>query len=365
MTNQKLTTLTQWLTDQQLDGAILTNFHSVAYLSGFESDPMERVLALVFFADLEPFLFGPALEVNSMKASGWTYPAYGYDDQENPWAKLAQHIRAQSHGTAFAIEADNLTVTRYNALQTALPNVTLQKDITAEINRLRLIKTPDEIQHMLAAGRDADRAFEIGFAALAEGVTELGVAAKLEYELKLSGVPGMSFDTLVQFGAHAADPHGATSSRQLHAGEMALFDLGTMTEGYASDATRTVAFGPISDQAKAIYDVTLEAQLAAQSQAKIGMTAGELDAIARDIITKAGYGDYFVHRLGHGLGASVHEYPSIMAGSDLVLQEGMVFSIEPGIYIPDVAGVRIEDSGYMSPDGFVPFTHTPKTLQQF
>lgn len=365
MTNQKLTTLTHWLIDQQLDGAILTNFHSVAYLSGFESDPIERVLALVVLTDHDPFLFGPALEVNSMKASGWTYPAYGYDDEENPWQKLAHHIHTQSQGTAFAIEADNLTVARCHALQAALPSVTLQVDITDKINQLRLIKTSEEIQHMLAAGRDADRAFEIGFAALATGVTELGVAAKLEYELKRSGVPAMSFETLIQFGAHAADPHGSTSTRRLNSGEMALFDLGTMTEGYASDATRTVAFGPISAQAQEIYAVTLEAQLAAQSQAKIGMTAGELDAIARNIITKAGYGEYFVHRLGHGLGASVHEYPSIMAGSELVLQEGMVFSIEPGIYMPGVAGVRIEDSGYMTPDGFMPFTHTPKTLQQF
>lgn len=365
MTNQKLTTLTHWLTEQQLSGAILTNFHTVAYLSGFTSDPIERVLALVVFPDHAPFLFGPALEINSMQASGWTYPAYGYDDQENPWAKLAQHIKKDAHGTAFAIEADNLTMARYQALQSAFPEATFNADITDKINTMRLIKTPDEIQHMLAAGRDADRAFAIGFDALATGVTELGVAAQLEYELKRTGVPAMSFDTLVQFGAHAADPHGATSSRQLNPGEMALFDLGTMTEGYASDATRTVAFGKISDKAQDIYAVTLEAQLAAQSQAKIGMTAGELDAIARNIITKAGYGDYFVHRLGHGLGASVHEFPSIMAGSDLVLQEGMVFSIEPGIYLPDVAGVRIEDSGYMTTDGFIPFTQTPKTLQQF
>ena len=146
---------------------------------------------------------------------------------------------------------------------------------------------------------------------------------------------------------------------------MALFDLGTMTEGYASDATRTVAFGEVSKQAKEIHAVTLEAQLAAQSQAKIGMTASELDAIARQIIIKAGYGDYFVHRLGHGLGSSVHEFPSIMAGNDLILQEGMVFSIEPGIYIPGVAGVRIEDSGYRSTDGFVSYTHASKELLQF
>lgn len=365
MNSEKINQLTNWLNDQNISGAIITNYHSVAYLSGFESDPIERVLALVLLADHEPFLFGPALEVNSMKESGWQYEAFGYEDQENPWSKLAAHIQAATHGTFFAVEADNMTIARLNLLQAAFPAAQFITDITDQINKLRLIKTPAEIEHMKAAGRDADRAFEIGFQALKEGVSELAVAAELEYQLKKSGVVGMSFETLVQFGDHAADPHGSTSSRTLSAGEMALFDLGTMTEGYASDATRTVAFGPVSDEAKRIHAVTLEAQLAAQSQAKVGMTASELDAVARDIITKAGYGEYFNHRLGHGLGSSVHEFPSIMAGNDMTLEEGMVFSIEPGIYVPGVAGVRIEDSGYMSRDGFVPYTHTSKELLQF
>ncbi|MGY3742621.1 aminopeptidase P family protein [Leuconostoc inhae] len=365
MNKEKIATLTTWLEKNSLAGAIITDFHSVAYLSGFESDPIERVLALVLISGQSPFLFGPALEVNSMKESGWHFQAFGYEDQEKPWDKLTAHIKNATPGQSFAIEADNLSVSRYHALQSAYPSASFNMDITDQINRLRLIKTPAEIAHMIAAGHDADRAFDIGFHTLTEGISELAVAAKIEYDLKKSGVPAMSFDTLVQFGDHAADPHGATSTRTLQQGDMALFDLGTMTEGYASDATRTVAFGEVSKQAKEIHAVTLEAQLAAQSQAKIGMTASELDAIARQIIIKAGYGDYFVHRLGHGLGSSVHEFPSIMAGNDLILQEGMVFSIEPGIYMPGVAGVRLEDSGYMSTDGFVSYTHTSKELLQF
>ncbi|MFH0348905.1 M24 family metallopeptidase [Leuconostoc citreum] len=135
-----------------------------------------------------------------------------------------------------------------------------------------------------------------------------------------------------------------------------------MTEGYASDVSRTIAFGQVDPKLQEIHAVTLAAQQAAQSQAKVGMTAAELDGIARQIITDAGYGDYFVHRLGHGLGTSVHEYPSIMAGNNITLQEGMAFSIEPGIYIPGLGGVRIEDSGYMSHTGFIPFTTTSKSL---
>lgn len=365
MNKEKIATLTTWIEKNSLSGAILTDYHSVAYLSGFESDPIERVLALVLLSGHEPFLFGPALEVNSMKESGWQYSAFGYADQENPWQKLVSHIKKATPGTSFAIEADNLTVSRFQALQSAYPSASFNKDITDQINQQRLIKTSTEIQRMIAAGHDSDRAFEIGFHALHEGISELAVAAQIEYELKKSGVPSMSFETLVQFGDHAADPHGSTSNRQLQSGDLALFDLGTMTQGYASDATRTVAFGEPSQKAKEIYSVTLEAQLAAQNQAKIGMTASELDAIARDVIIKAGYGQYFVHRLGHGLGSSVHEFPSIMAGNDIILQENMVFSIEPGIYIPGIAGVRIEDSGYMSHDGFVSYTHTDKSLLSF
>lgn len=365
MNIEKLTALSDWIDTEKISGAILTDFHSIAYLTGFESDPIERVLALVLLSDHDPFLFGPALEVHSMITGGWPFPAFGYEDQENPWQKLVQHIKAATPGQSFAIEAGNITLSRFQQLQNTFPTASFKIDITDQINYLRLIKTPSEIQHMIAAGRDADQAFNIGFNALKSGVSELDVVATIEYELKKSGVSAMSFESLLQFGDHAADPHGATSTRTLKSGELALFDLGTISAGYVSDASRTVAFGPVNAKLQEIHAVTLEAQLAAQSHAKIGMTASELDAIARHVIAKAGYGEYFVHRLGHGLGSSVHEFPSIMAGNELKLQEGMAFSIEPGIYIPGIAGVRIEDSGYMSKSGFIPFTHTSKHLLQF
>ncbi|GMA69389.1 hypothetical protein GCM10025879_06350 [Leuconostoc litchii] len=250
MNVEKIHALTNWLSQKELSGAIITNYHSVAYLSGFESDPIERVLALVLLENHEPFLFGPALEVHSMKESGWNYDAIGYEDQENPWLKLTMQLKMKTNGQKFAIESDNLTVARLNLLQSAYPDGDFSIDITDQINYLRLIKTPAEIAHMKAAGRDADKAFNIGFNALKNGISELAVAAELEFELKKSGITGMSFETLVQFGEHAADPHGSTSTNTLKPGEMALFDLGTMSEGYASDATRTVAFGAVSDEAK-------------------------------------------------------------------------------------------------------------------
>ena len=160
-------------------------------------------------------------------------------------------------------------------------------------------------------------------------------------------------------------PHGIPGSNKIEKDALLLFDLGCMVNGYASDMTRTVAVGKPDDFKKEIYHLTLEAQQAALDMIKPGVTASEVDAAARNVIEKAGYGEYFNHRLGHGIGMDVHEFPSIMEGNDMVIEEGMCFSVEPGIYIPEKVGVRIEDCGYVTKDGFEVFTHTPKELLYF
>lgn len=360
----KLMSIQNWLNEQQLDVAYFSDFHSIDYLTGFNSDPIERVLALFVFPEDEPFIFAPALEVEAVKNSGWQYPVYGYQDQENPWNLISEHLHTRTkHTEKWAVEKDQLTLNRASFIQTAVPEAKFIGNLSPLMTEMHLIKTPDEIVKLHKAGLDADRAFEFGFAALQAGVSELQVMAKLEYDLKSAGVAGMSFETLVQFGAHAAEPHGDTSNNTLKSGDLALFDLGTIYDGYVSDATRTVAFQSASDHQRDVYNVVLEAQLTAQNAAKPGMTAGELDGIARDVITKAGYGDYFVHRLGHGIGSSVHESIQIAQGNDLILQPGISFSIEPGIYIPGDLGIRIEDSVIMTETGVDSYTHSSKELR--
>lgn len=353
-----------WLNTQELDGAYLSDYHSIAYLTGFESDPIERILALFIFPQADPFIFAPALEVAAIKETGWPYPVYGYQDAQDPFALIAEHVKASSKRVErFAVEKGNLTLSHAEALKQNLPGLNFVANLTPLIEQMRLIKTPAEIEKMRQAGRDADRAFALGFAALAAGKTEREVMAELEYQLKSAGVAGMSFETLIQFGQHAAEPHGATGQTTLAPGDLALFDLGTIFDGYVSDATRTVAYQSVSDHQREVYDVVLTAQLAAQDAVKPGMTAGELDAIARDIITDAGYGEYFVHRLGHGLGSSVHESIQIAPDNPLILEPGMAFSIEPGIYIPGDLGIRIEDSIVLTNQGAESMTHTSKALQ--
>lgn len=362
----KLDQLRSTITAKQLDAAYISDPMTINYLTGFYSDPVERILALLIFPDHDPFIFAPALEVEAIKDTGWAYPVYGYLDHEHPFELIAKYVENVAGKVKnWGIEAGSLTVDRFNSLQSVFPGANFKTDLTPTIEKMRMIKSPDEIAKLNEAGKWADFAFEVGFNAVQVGKTEQAVAADLEYALKQHGINQMSFDTLVQAGAHAAEPHGATSDNKIENNELVLFDLGTVYDGYISDASRTIAVGSLNEKQKDIYQVCLEAQLTAQAAAKPGITAAELDQVARDIITKAGYGEYFIHRLGHGMGSSEHEFPSIMEGNNLVLEPGMCFSIEPGIYIPGFAGVRIEDCVHITETGCEPFTHTSKELQTF
>lgn len=354
----------KWLGDNNYDIAYISDFHNIRYYTGFNSDPVERILALFIFPDKDPFIFAPALEVEAVKQIGWKFPVYGYLDHEDPFALISDHIRKiAGNPIKWAIEKDNLTVIKQEALLKNFSQAQLTGNLSPFIALQRAIKTPEEIAELNEAGKWADFAFEVGFNALAQNRSEQDVAAIIEYELKKKGITHMSFDTIVQSGANAADPHGAPKTDLIQPNMLTLFDLGTVYNGYISDASRTVAFGDIDDKQLDIYKVCLEAQLTAQDAAKPGMTAEELDKIARDVIEKAGYGKYFIHRLGHGMGQGEHEFPSIMEGNKMELEPGMCFSIEPGIYIPGFAGVRIEDCVHVTQNGVEPFTHTSKELK--
>ena len=363
MMNQKLIRLKEWLKETKMDCVLLNDPENIAYYSGFKSDPHERILALVVFPFTDPFLFTPSLEIKDAESSAWPFPVYGYLDNENPWLILSKKIQEKSnHPTRFAIEKNFLTVERYEQLHYYFKNSQFL-NVSEKIQEMKLIKDSDEIKRMVEAGKWADKALEIGFNSIKEGISEEDIVAEIEYQLKKQGIKEMSFETMVLTGDHAASPHGVPGARKIKKNDMVLFDLGVVYDGYTSDVTRTAVFGKPSKEAEKIYSIVLKAHQAAIAAVKPGVTAGELDKIARDIITNEGYGEYFTHRLGHGLGSNVHEYPSIMKDSELVIQEGMCFSIEPGIYVPSVAGVRIEDCLYVTNNGCELFTKTPVHYQ--
>lgn len=357
----KLHHVQSYLDSKQLDLAIFSDPISIYYLTGYLSDPHERHMMLFVMPDHESLLFLPALDVERAVATV-DFPVAGYMDSENPWQIIKSKLPQKSF-SAIGAEFDNLNLTRYHGLQSIFNQPF--SDITPLINTMKLIKSRDEIDKMLIAGEFADKAMQVGFDNISLQVTETDIIAQIEFEMKKQGISKMSFDTMVLTGNNAANPHGIPSTNKIENNALLLFDLGVETLGYTSDMTRTVAVGKPDQFKKDIYNLTLEAHMAAVNMIKPGVTAGEIDYAARSVIEKAGYGEYFNHRLGHGLGMSVHEFPSIMEGNDLVIEEGMCFSVEPGIYIPGKVGVRIEDCGYVTKNGFEVFTKTPKELLYF
>lgn len=360
----KLTQIATYLGKQNWDMTFITNPTTVQYLTGFAMDPHERILGLMIFPDQAPLMLTPELEVEKAK-SYVSFDVIGYADHENPWQKISKQLSGR-HIKIIAVEYDHLILSKSDGLKSVFDAVDFV-NLTPYINRMRLIKSDDEIQKMTIAGDFADKCFEIGFqyAASQNGLTEMDVVAKIEYEMKRQGISEMSFDTMVLTGERAANPHGVPSPIAIQANKLLLFDLGVMSNGYASDASRTIAIGKPSDFDRQIYEITREAQQAAFDFVKPGVTAFEVDKVARDVITKAGYGDYFTHRTGHGIGMDVHEYPSIGGSEDLIIEKGMCFSIEPGIYIPHQVGVRIEDCIYVTETGANSFTNTSKELLIF
>lgn len=340
----KLQQVTEELKSQHADAAWITTPLNIFYFTGYLSDPHERLLALLIKENGEQVLFCPQLEVEEVKASPFEGEIIGYLDTENALDKYPLAINK------ILVEAAHLTLQRQRELIAAF-NVQSFGDIDHIIKSLRNVKSESEIAKIRRACELADKCIEIGVNFLKEGVTERQVVNHIEYEIKAYGVNEMSFDTMVLFGDHAASPHGVPGDRQLQNDEFVLFDLGVIYENYCSDMTRTVQFGQPNAEAQAIYDTVLKAEQEAIAAIKPGVTIKDVDAIARNIISDAGYGDYFPHRLGHGLGLEEHEYQDVSSTNTNKFVPGMVVTVEPGIYVPGVAGVRIEDDILVTENG--------------
>jgi Xaa-Pro aminopeptidase len=232
-----------------------------------------------------------------------------------------------------------------------------------EVERLRWAKDAEEIGLIARAQEITDEAFEQTIGKLAEGMTERQVAFELEQTMRHLGAERIGFDTIVAFGESAAEPHHHPTDRPLGRGEMVKLDFGCVVEGYHSDMTRTVALGEPSSQLREVYEVVLRAHLAGAEAVRAGTTGGAADEAARAVIRKAGYGDRFGHSLGHGVGLEIHEGPTLRSGSEDVLPAGTVVTVEPGIYLPGVGGVRIEDMVEVTEDGRRAMPRTPRELR--
>ena len=215
------------------------------------------------------------------------------------------------------------------------------KPLAGALSTLRAVKSAEEIRKIEEAERIGDAAFSYILEELKPGVTELQIAAKLEYFMKSHGAEGTSFDTIAASGLHSAMPHAVPTDKPLEKGDFVTMDFGWRYQGYCSDMTRTVVIGKADARQREIYQVVLEAQETALASLRPGMTGAEGDWLARAVIEEAGYGEYFGHGLGHSVGLEIHEKPALSTREKTVLAPGMIETVEPGIYIPDFGGVRI------------------------
>lgn len=262
---------------------------------------------------------------------------------------------------SLAFEQDYVTYSSYLQYQEKMGSAL--KPVSGLIEKIRMFKTPEEVGILKAAAKIADDAFEHICGFIKAGQTELEISNELEFFMRKQGATSSSFDTIVASGLRSALPHGVATDKIVEQGDMITLDYGALYNGYISDITRTVAVGEPSEKMKEIYQIVLDAQMLGVEKIGPGMTGIEADAIARDYIKSKGYGEAFGHSTGHGIGLEVHEGPGLSFKSQTVLEPGMAVTVEPGIYLPGIGGVRIEDDILITESGNVRLTNSTKELR--
>jgi Xaa-Pro dipeptidase len=325
-----------------------TNFQ---YFAGYNPGRSERLILLMIPAAGTPALVCPSFEVERIKRNSSISDVRGWEEQEDPW-RLVRNLGAEMkppHRSGVVAVEPTTSYQSYLHLADRLGGWKFV-DGAPVTERLRIIKSPEEIALIRRAIAATEAAIAATFTQLAVGMTERDVAQLLSREMASRGSPGGG---LVQFGPSSALPHGGPSAGQLARETVVLIDAGSRVEGYTSDITRTIWFGDApSDEFKKVYNLVHDAQTAAMQAGKPFITqCQELDRLARKTISAGGYGPYFTHRLGHGMGMDGHEPPYLVEGNETRLEPGMVFTIEPGIYQLGKFGVRIEDDCVMTDNG--------------
>ncbi|NJP37641.1 M24 family metallopeptidase [Alkalicoccus luteus] len=257
-------------------------------------------------------------------------------------------------------EKDHVSYTQYEALSEQLDCELIP--VSGLVEDMRLLKTADEISVIEKAVQIADEAFSHIQSYIKAGVKEIDVSNELEFFMRKQGAVSSSFDIIVASGERSAYPHGVASDKIIESGELVTLDFGAYYNGYCSDITRTVAVGDVSAELKEIYDTVLQAQIKGVEGLKPGLTGREADALTRDYIKEKGFGEYFGHSTGHGMGMEVHEGPGLSHRSDKKLEPGMVVTVEPGIYVEGTGGTRIEDDVVITEDGCRILSASPKEL---
>ena len=348
----RLQRLRDQLEQLQVDGILVTNPYNRRYITGFTGTAGVALIS----------------KKEALFITDFRYIEQAQEQCAN--FKIVKHTKAIQEEVAY--QAKQLGITKLGFEQDVLTFATYRQykqacemefvPLSNVIEKLRLIKTSAEIKILKEAAQIADAAFKHIIGYIAPGKTELEVSNELEFFMRKQGATSSSFDIIVASGHRSALPHGVASNKVIEKGDLVTMDYGALYNGYISDITRTVAVGNPSDELKKIYDIVLKAQLLGMAGIKPGLTGKQADALTRDYIEGKGYGPNFGHSTGHGIGLEVHEGPMLSFKSDIVLEPGMVVTCEPGIYVPGLGGVRIEDDTIITNDGNESLTHSPKEL---
>lgn len=359
----RLERLTQIMQANGLDAIALNPGSSLVYLTGLDFHLMERPVIAVFSVEGQVSIVLPALEKGKLEGLGFPVQNQTYRDDPADWNQAFVEGFSAFSGRALRIgvEPTRMRILEESYLRQALP----QAEIVHAgpiLAALRLHKDENELAKMRQAAIIAQNALLATLRVARPGWTEQQIAGELSVQLSRAGSQGESFGAIVALSENAANPHSTPGQRVLKEGDFLLIDFGAMYEGYASDITRTFSCGEVSEEMWTVADLVFEANRNARENGKPGMPAGDLDRFARSVIETGGYGEYFTHRTGHGLGMEIHEAPYIFSGNPMLLEEGMTFTIEPGIYLPGRFGVRIEDDVVVTPVGLRSLTDLPRRV---
>ncbi|GGT98388.1 aminopeptidase P family protein [Streptomyces lateritius] len=349
--------------DAGLAGILVAPGPDLVHLTGYQpTATTERLTVLVLAAGREPVLVVPTLEApDAEQAPGAAaFTLRDWTDGKDPYAVTAPLLGAGGTGARFGV-SDNTWALHLLGLQKALP-ATSYVSLTEALPMLRAVKDARELERIAAAGAAADEAYREILTVRFEGRRETEVAADLAAALMRFGHSQVDF-TVVGSGPNGANPHHEAGERVIERGDMVVLDFGGLKHGYGSDTTRTVHVGEPTDEERRVHDLVREAQQAGFEAVRPGVACQEVDRAARKVITDAGYGAYFIHRTGHGIGVTTHEPPYMVEGEERPIVPGMCFSVEPGVYLPGRFGVRIEDIVTATEDGGGRrFNNTPREM---
>tara|TARA_B100000214_G_scaffold375551_2_gene362599 strand:- start:6509 stop:7594 length:1086 start_codon:yes stop_codon:yes gene_type:complete len=334
---KRIKNIRNYLSEKKLDGIIISNEENRFYFSGLRSS---AGFLFITMNDLYLFTDFRYTELASSEAPGWNIQKI---TSRLGWLpEIIKKLRVSNVG----FESEFITVNTFNLIKDTINSSDVEVTLiptTDIVLTLRAVKDEEEIKLLRKAIEIGDKAFEYTEKNIEIGMTEKEVAWIFEKSVREQNAESISFDTIVASGKNAARPHHATGDSKIEANSTIIIDCGAKYNGYCSDLTRTIVIGDAEEKIKNIYDIVHMAQLSAIDLVKVGMTGEECDSIARKIISEAGYGDFFGHSLGHGIGLDVHENPNVGPRSKFIIQNNMPFTVEPGIYLQGWGGVRIED----------------------